>query len=133
MEQPFWYHLLYSTLYYCIDFQACLSSYLSQILFQIFLTISSFQALNLLIRIYLDSAVDRSSIQLRFERLLIWKENYGTIKKSKFFPQSDRSIFNFKETKIKKIYKVALENRGGQFENFQEDPEERIIKKKLKP
>lgn len=46
------------------------------------------------------------------------------IKKSKkFIPHSDSSIFNSKETKIKKIYKVALESRGGQFENFQEDPE----------
>ena len=41
------------------------------------------------------------------------------IKKSKFVLQSDRLISNFKETRIKKIYIFALENRGGQFENFQ--------------
>lgn len=45
------------------------------------------------------------------------------IKKSKLVRQSDRPIFNSKETIIKKIYKVALENRGGQFENFQADHE----------
>lgn len=38
------------------------------------------------------------------------------IKKSKIVRQSDRSISNSK--KIKKIYKFALENRGGQFEEF---------------
>lgn len=43
------------------------------------------------------------------------------IKKSKLVRQSDRPIFNSKETRIKNIYKVALENRGGQFENFQAD------------
>ena len=45
------------------------------------------------------------------------------IKKSKLVHQSDRPIFNSKETRIKKIYKVALDNRGGQFENFQADHE----------
>jgi hypothetical protein len=45
------------------------------------------------------------------------------IKKSKLVRQSDRPIFNSKETRIKNIYKVALENRGGQFENFQADHE----------
>ena len=45
------------------------------------------------------------------------------IKKSKLVRQSDRPIFNSKETRIKKIYKVALENRGGEFENFQADHE----------
>lgn len=45
------------------------------------------------------------------------------IKKSKLVRQSDRPIFKSNETIIKKIYKVALENRGGQFENFQADHE----------
>lgn len=45
------------------------------------------------------------------------------IKKSKLVRQSDRPIFNSKETRIKNIYKVTLENRGGQFENFQADHE----------
>ena len=45
------------------------------------------------------------------------------IKKSKLVGQSDRSISNSKKIQIKKIYKFALENRGGQFENFQADHE----------
>lgn len=45
------------------------------------------------------------------------------IKKSKLVMKSDKQIFNSKETRIKKIYKVVLENRGGQFENFQADHE----------
>lgn len=46
------------------------------------------------------------------------------IKKSKLVPQSDRPpISNSKEIRIKKIYRFALENRGGQFENFQADHE----------
>ncbi len=45
------------------------------------------------------------------------------IKKSKLVRQSDRSISNSKKIKIKKIYKFALGNRGGQFENFQADDE----------
>ena len=43
------------------------------------------------------------------------------IKKSKLVRQSNRPISNFK--KIKKIHKFALGNRGGQFEEFQEDHE----------
>ena len=35
--------------------------------------------------------------------------------------QSDKSIFNLKEMKIKKIFKFTLENRGGQFGKFQAD------------
>lgn len=45
------------------------------------------------------------------------------IKKSKLVIKSERTIFNSKKTRIKKICKVALENRGGQFENFQADHE----------
>lgn len=45
------------------------------------------------------------------------------IKESKLVRQSDRPIFSSKKTRIKKIYKVALENRGGQLENFQADHE----------
>lgn len=39
------------------------------------------------------------------------------IKKSKVISKSDKLISNAKDTRLKKIYKVALENRGGQFEN----------------
>jgi len=45
------------------------------------------------------------------------------IKKSKLVIKSDRAFSNSKEIKIKKIYKFALKNRGGQFENFQADHE----------
>lgn len=45
------------------------------------------------------------------------------IKKSKLVHQSDRSISNFNKIKLKKIYKFALGNRGGQFEQFQADSE----------
>jgi hypothetical protein len=45
------------------------------------------------------------------------------IKKSKLVMKSDKQIFNSKETRIKNIYKVVLENRGGQFEKFQADHE----------
>jgi hypothetical protein len=45
------------------------------------------------------------------------------IKKSKLVIKSDRPVSNSKEIRIKKIYKFALENRGGQFENFQADHE----------
>ena len=43
------------------------------------------------------------------------------IKKSELVRQSDRS--NSKKIKIKKIYKFALGNRGGQFKEFQADHE----------
>ena len=39
------------------------------------------------------------------------------VKKSKLVHQSKKSILDSKKTKIKKIYKVTLQNRGGQF-NF---------------
>ena len=47
------------------------------------------------------------------------------IKKSELVikSDSDRLIFNSEEMRRKKIYKVALESRGGQFENFQADHE----------
>ena len=45
------------------------------------------------------------------------------IKKSKLVIQSNRPIFNSKEIRIQKIYKFALQNRDGQFENFQVDHE----------
>lgn len=41
------------------------------------------------------------------------------IKKSKSIIKSDRLIPNSKEKRIKKIYNLALANRGGQFEDFQ--------------
>ena len=43
------------------------------------------------------------------------------LKKSKLVIKSDKLILNSK--KARKIYKFALENRGGQFENFQADHE----------
>ena len=57
------------------------------------------------------------------EKKAIERLKNSIIKKSKLVRQSDRSIFNSKEMGIKKIYKVALENRGGEFENFQADHE----------
>ena len=45
------------------------------------------------------------------------------IKKSKLVTKSKRPISNSKEIRIKKIYRFALDNRGGQFENFQADHE----------
>ena len=58
----------------------------------------------------------------RLKNSIIKKSN---IKKSKLVIKSDKSVSNSKETRIKKIFRVALETRGGQFENFQfqEDPE----------
>lgn len=40
------------------------------------------------------------------------------IKKSKIVIKSDRSILNSSQTKVKKIYRVALGTYGGQFEEF---------------
>jgi len=40
------------------------------------------------------------------------------IKKLELVIKSDSLISNYKEMIIKKIYKFALKNRGGQFENF---------------
>lgn len=45
------------------------------------------------------------------------------IKKSKLVGKWDRPISNSKEVRIKNIYRFALENRGGEFENFQPDDE----------
>ena len=45
------------------------------------------------------------------------------IKKSKLVRKWDRPISNSKEVRIKNIYRFALENRGGEFENFQPDDE----------
>ena len=45
------------------------------------------------------------------------------IEKSELVIKSDRPIFNSKDKRIQKIYKVALNHRGGEFENFQEDHE----------
>lgn len=45
------------------------------------------------------------------------------VEKSKLVRKADRPIFNSKKTRIKNIYRVALKNRGGQFENFQVDHE----------
>ena len=61
---------------------------------------------------------DYSSEKKAMERL-----KNSIIKKSKSVIKSDRPTPNSKEIRIKKIYKFALENRGGQFENFQADHE----------
>ena len=45
------------------------------------------------------------------------------IKKSNLVHQSDSPIPNSKEIRIKKIYRFALDNRGGQIENSQADQE----------
>lgn len=45
------------------------------------------------------------------------------IKKSKLLIKTKTTILNSKKTRIKKIYIVALDNRGGQLENFQADHE----------
>jgi hypothetical protein len=44
-------------------------------------------------------------------------------KKSKSIVKSGRPVSNSKEIRIKNIYRFALENRGGQFENVQADRE----------
>jgi len=43
------------------------------------------------------------------------------IKKSAIIKKSDSPISNSKEIRLKRIYKFALRQRGGQFENFQSD------------
>lgn len=77
---------------------------------------------------FLLSAILGSILALRLKDYLSEKKamerlKNSIIKKSKLVIKSDRPIFNSKETRIRKIYKVALENRGGQFENFQVDLE----------
>ena len=47
----------------------------------------------------------------------------STIKKSKLLCKSDKSILNSKEIIIKNIYRLALQTRSGQFENFQANHE----------
>ena len=59
---------------------------------------------------------DYLSEQKAMERL-----KNSMIKKS--VPQSNRPNFNSKEIRIKKVYRFALENRGGQLEKFQADYE----------
>jgi hypothetical protein len=44
------------------------------------------------------------------------------IEKSKLGIKSERTSFNYKQMRIEKIYRFALQPRGGQFENFQADP-----------
>jgi len=45
------------------------------------------------------------------------------IQKSKLLIKSERTSFNSTETRIEKIYRFALQNRGGQFPNFEADHE----------
>ena len=77
---------------------------------------------------FLLSAIIGSIIASRLKYYLSEKKamerlKNSIIKKSKLVIKSDRPIFNSKETRIKKIYQVALQNRGGQFENLQADHE----------
>ena len=58
-----------------------------------------------------------------FEKKAMERLKNSIIKKSKSVIKSDRPTPNSKEIRIKKISKFALENRGGQFENFQADHE----------
>jgi hypothetical protein len=79
---------------------------------------------------FLLSAIIGSIVASRLKDYLSEKKamerlKNSIIKKSKLVIKSDTPIStpNSKEIRIKKIYKLALENRGGQFENFQADHE----------
>jgi hypothetical protein len=79
---------------------------------------------------FLLSAIIGSLVASRLKDYLSEKKAMERLKNSiikksklKLGVKSDRLIFNSKETRIRKVYKVALENRGGQFENFQADHE----------
>ena len=61
----------------------------------------------------LGSIVASSLKEYLSEKKTMERLKNSIIKNSKLVRQSDRSISNFK--KMKKIYKFALENRGGQF------------------
>nr|YP_010516824.1 hypothetical protein ON958_pgp094 [Haslea pseudostrearia]UXN44606.1 hypothetical protein [Haslea pseudostrearia] len=56
-----------------------------------------------------------------FEKKAMERLKNSIIKKSELVITSDRPISNSKKIRIKNIYKFTLENRGGQFENFQAD------------
>ena len=58
-----------------------------------------------------------------FENKAMERLKNSIIKKSKSVIKLERPTFNSKEIRIKKIYKLALRNYGGQFENFQADYE----------
>lgn len=74
--------------------------------------------------LFLISAILGSIVASRLKdylsekKAMEWLKN-SIIKKSKLVIKSERSISNSKEIRIKNIYKFTLENRGGQFENFQ--------------
>jgi len=77
---------------------------------------------------FLLSAIIGSLVASRLKAYLSEKKamerlKNSIIKKSKLVHQADRPIFNSKEMRIKKIYKVALESRGEQFEDLQADQE----------
>lgn len=83
---------------------------------------------------FLLSAIIGSIAALRLKDYLSEKEAMERLKnsiikksklaaKSELVIESNRSVFNSKKIRIKKVYKFALENRGGQFENFPEDYE----------
>jgi hypothetical protein len=80
---------------------------------------------------FLISAILGSIVASRLKDYLSEKKTMerlkdSIIKKSKIVIQSDKSdklIYNSKKMRTKKIYKFALESRGGQFENVQTDHE----------
>ena len=77
---------------------------------------------------FLLSALIGSLINLYLKNYLSEKEAMKRLKnsiinKSKLISNGNRPILNSKETKMKKIFKVALDTHGGQFENTQADHE----------
>ena len=70
------------------------------------------------IRLFFTRSYSWKYYSFVFERLLIRKESSGRIKKSEWIIKSNRPISNSKKMRIKKIYSVALENRGGQVKKF---------------
>jgi hypothetical protein len=79
---------------------------------------------------FLLSAILGSILAPRLKDYLSEKKAMQRLKNSiikklklKLVIKSDRPVSNSEEIRIKKIYKFALENRGGQFENSQADHE----------
>lgn len=70
-----------------------------------------------ILALFLKDYVSESKAMERLKNSIIKKS------KSESIIKSDRLTPNFKEIRIKKIYKFALENRRGQLENFQADYE----------
>lgn len=57
------------------------------------------------------------------EKAVMERLKNSIITKSKLVNNKNTPMLNSKEVKIQKIYRFALGNRGGQFEEFQADPE----------